>query len=188
MNSSAANITVLAEKAMYRGPAAGKYATRTITAGALSDAQAGHFTATATLTANFDADSTPAADGGDPDTDNDGIGTISGMVTGFEASDGVDASAWEVTLGTAGLSDTNGAVSAMFNGKTDVDFGGGKVKGAGTWQGAFYNDTKPAADATDDGTGDGCRYVWRRYRWCQRARRVRCNQTVAALPGTGISS
>ena len=34
---------------------------------------------------------------------NDLDGTISGMVTGFVASDGVDASAWEVTLGTAAL-------------------------------------------------------------------------------------
>ena len=114
-------------KATYKGPAAGKYATRTISAGALSDAQAGHFTATATLTANFD-----------------GMRSISGMVTAFEASDGIDASAWKVTLATAPLS--SGVVT--FNGATDVDFGGGKVESAGTWQGSFYNDTDTGT--TDD--------------------------------------
>ena len=60
-------------------------------AGALTDAQAGHFTAAATLTANFDADSTPENEG------NDGIGTISGMAdAASRPSDGVDASAWKV--------------------------------------------------------------------------------------------
>ena len=131
-----AHVADLTGKAVYKGPAAGKYATKTITAGALSDAEAGHFTAAATLTANFDS-ATP--------DDNDG--TISGMVTGFEASDGVDASAWKVTLGTAPLT----ADSVTFTGETDVNFGGGKEEMAGDWQGSFYNDTD--TDAMDDAPG-----------------------------------
>ena len=138
---------VLEGKATYSGSAAGKYATKTYSAGALTDAQAGHFTANATLTANFDADSTPEAE--DQTQNNDEIGNISGTVTGFEASDGVDASAWKVTLGTAALSDAN----AMFSGMTDVDFGGGKEEDVGAWQGSFYNDTNPDDDATDDAPG-----------------------------------
>ena len=126
---------------MYKGPAAGKYATKTIAAGALTDAQAGHFTAAATLTANFDADSDAGVEG------NDEVGTISGMVTGFVASDGVDASAWELTLKTAPLS----TGSVTFVGETDVDFGGGKETDIGDWQGSFYNDTD--ADAMDDAPG-----------------------------------
>ena len=34
---------------------------------------------------------------------------------------------------------------------TDADFGGGKVKVAGTWQGSFYNNTDTTA--TDDAPG-----------------------------------
>ena len=137
-------VGVLEGKATYSGSAAGKYATRTFSAGALTDAQAGHFTAAATLTADFDADSDSDADGGV-----DTLGTIGGTVTGFEASDGVDASAWKVTLGTAPLSSS----TATFNGMTDVDFGGGKEEMAGDWQGSFYTDTDTDTDATDDAPG-----------------------------------
>ena len=136
-----ADVGVLEGKATYKGPAAGKYATKTITAGALSDAEAGHFTAAATLTANFDAEAVT----GDGDT----IGNISGMVTDFELSGEVNSSAWKLTLGTAPLSSS----VATFSGKTDVDFGGGKETGIGDWQGSFYNDTVTGADATDDAPG-----------------------------------
>ena len=79
------DVAGLTGKATYKGPAAGKYATKTITAGALSDAEAGHFTAAATLTADFD----------------DGVENISGTVSDFELSGEVNSSAWKVTLGTA---------------------------------------------------------------------------------------
>ena len=136
-----ADVADLEGKATYKGPAAGKYATKTITAGALSDAEAGHFTAAATLTANFDADSTPDTE------DNDGVGNISGTVTDFELSGEVNSGAWKLTLGTAPLT----ANVVTFSGATDVDFGGGKETGAGIWQGSFYNDTD--TDATDDAPG-----------------------------------
>ena len=137
----AENVEALEGSADYVGPAAGKFAAKSYTAGALQDAQAGHFTATATLTANFDADATPDT------VDNDGLGMISGMVRDFTASDGIDASDWEVTLGETPLS----ATEVTFNGETSVDFGGGDVDSAGRWQGSFYNNTD--ADATDDAPG-----------------------------------
>ena len=129
----------LTGKATYKGPAAGKYATKTITAGALSDAEAGHFTAAATLIANFDAPSAPDAA--------DSPGNISGMVTDFELSGEVNSSDWELTLKTAPL--TGGLLT--FNGITDVNFGGGKETEKGFWQGSFYNDTD--IGATDDVPG-----------------------------------
>ena len=72
--------------ARYMGPAAGKYATKTFTAGVQTDAAVGHFTATANLTAKF----------GDATED----GSIGGSVTGFELDDTTPAS-WSVTLETA---------------------------------------------------------------------------------------
>ena len=39
--------------AHYSGPAAGKYVTKTVTAGALTDAGVGHFTARASLMAKY---------------------------------------------------------------------------------------------------------------------------------------
>ena len=138
------DVADLEGKATYKGPAAGKYATKTITAGALSDAEAGHFTAAVSLTADFDADSTP--DGTDQ---NDAFGNISGTVSDFELSGEVNSRAWKLTLGTAPLS----TGSVTFVGRTDVDFGGGKETGIGDWQGTFYNDTDTGDDAMDDVPG-----------------------------------
>ena len=62
--------------ATYAGPAAGKYVTKTFSAGAQTDAGVGHFTANANLTAKFGTA-----------TDDD-VGTIGGSVTGFVLDDG----------------------------------------------------------------------------------------------------
>ncbi len=118
-------------KATYSGPAAGKYVTKTFTAGVLTDAEAGHFTATATLNADFlDASDT---------------GTITGEVTGFENSGEVDGSGWVVKLmlgyqsGTTTEVDSNiAAADATFDGRTSVNFGGGEHADAGNWEGSFY--------------------------------------------------
>ena len=117
--------------ATYEGPAAGKYVTKTFTAGDLADAQVGHFTATAELTANFGPD--PA---GDLPAD-----MISGTITEFE-QDGESLGNWEVTLGDASI-----AVVGTFNGATSVNFGGATTTAAGSWEGRFYapGDT-PASD------------------------------------------
>ena len=115
--------------ASYSGPAAGKYVTKTFTAGPQTDAGVGHFTATANLTAKFGL-----ADGD--------VGTIGGSVTGFELDDGTSP-VWTVKLEDAELTDN----IATFNGDTEVNFGGGltAVAGspAGTWEGSFYDADTP---------------------------------------------
>ena len=131
----AADVTNAIEgTATYAGPAAGKYVTRTFTAGVHSDSGVGHFTADANLTAKFG--------------DENEAGTISGSVTGFELDDTTPVS-WKVTLEDATLDTT-----AAFDGTTEVDFGGGATDsavGAGTWQGSFYDD----ADTDDDTNAPG---------------------------------
>ena len=105
--------------ARYSGPAAGKYATKTFTAGVQTDAAVGHFTAAANLTAKF-------GNGSDV-----GEG-ISGLVSKFVLDD-TNSVPWKVTLERATYSGAN------FNGTTEVDFGGGATAtDAGSWQGTFY--------------------------------------------------
>ena len=70
--------------ATYSGPAAGKYVTKTLSAGVHSDSGVGHFTATANLTAKFGDDIAA----GRPST---------GSVTGFVLDD-VTSAPWKVIL------------------------------------------------------------------------------------------
>ena len=83
--------------ATYSGPAAGKYVTKTFSAGVHSDSGVGHFNATTNLTAKFGAA--------------DAEGTIGGSVTGFVLDD-VTAVSWKVILEDADLTDN----TATFNG------------------------------------------------------------------------
>ena len=117
--------------ATYKGPAAGKYATKTFSAGAQTDASVGHFTASTTLTAKFADEILP--------------GTISGSVTGFELDDGTSPT-WSVKLENANLITTQ----HNFDGLSVASFGP-TAKVAGTWQGAFYDD----ADTTDPTNAPG---------------------------------
>ena len=125
--------------AKYVGPAAGKYATKTFTAGVQTDAAVGHFTAAASLTAKFGDDSGMLGTG------------ISGTVSNFVLDD-TNSVPWKVTLELAPY------IAANFTGTTEVDFGGGatasgdptNAAGVGAWQGSFYN-----ADATDDTNAPG---------------------------------
>ena len=118
--------------ATYMGPAAGKYATRTFTAGVQTDAAAGHFTANAELTARFMDENAP--------------GMIGGKITNFMLDDEYPMSSWEVILEDAEVSES------FNNGRTEVDFGGGATDTddaapddhPGSWGGAFYG-----ADTTD---------------------------------------
>ena len=116
--------------ATYSGPASGKYATKTFSAGAQTDAGVGHFTANANLTAKFGADNV--------------AGLISGSVSGFvlDDTDSSTASAWRVVLEQTSIQTTG-----RFGGKTEVDFGAGLSKNddadeveahPGSWQGSFY--------------------------------------------------
>ena len=122
-----ANVADLIEgNATYKGPAAGKYATKSHSAGVQTDAGVGHFTASTTLTAKFADEILP--------------GTIGGTVTGFVLDDGTSP-AWSVKLEDANLT-TN---QPLFDGVSEATFGP-NATAPGTWQGSFYND----ADATDD--------------------------------------
>ncbi len=100
------NINALGGTATYSGSAAGKYA---INPG-LSDAHGGHWTADATLTADWGAE--------------DAAGTISGMVESFMA--GGEMMNWSVALGATVLTGTGG-----FN--TGDDTGNPTSANAVTW-------------------------------------------------------
>ena len=113
------NINALGGMATYKGAAAGKYA---INPG-LSSASGGHWTADATLTAEWGAP--------------DAAGMISGMVDGFMA--GGESMGWSVKLGKTDLSGT-----ATFDSSDDSPANGvvwtiGGVDGAqsGAWSGAL---------------------------------------------------
>jgi hypothetical protein len=117
--------------ATYEGPAAGKYVTKTFSAGVQTDAAVGHFTATANLTADFGEN-----------TGN--LGTIEGSIASFELDDGASPS-WSVMLEEAELE-----ADGTFSSSTEVNFGGedtdSEVGGAGVWNGAFYDAAKKDAD------------------------------------------
>ena len=140
--------------ASYVGPAAGQYVTFDKVAGVRTDADVGYFTATATLTANFDSDAPT------PTTANKGYGIISGSVRGFEGADG-EAKPWIVTLnetgftksGAIGYKDPAAAKDDMpdsarndrlvpsderMNPSVDVSFGGSRAVNKGYWLGQFY--------------------------------------------------
>ena len=134
----AANIgNAIEGTASYSGVAAGKYATRTFTAGVQTDAAAGHFTANANLKARF--------------AEGDELGTgISGSVSGFMLDDTM-AAPWSVTLEMAEFE----VGQATFSGTTEVNFGGGATDTdaadphPGAWQGSFYGAADDAEDAPD---------------------------------------
>ena len=124
--------------ATYMGPAAGKYVTKSFTDGDPTDAQVGHFNATATLTANFGPDKV-----GDLLAD-----MISGSVTGFE-QDGESLGTWKVSLKEATIDP-----SGSFASTTDMNFGGATSGDAGLWQGQFYGPgATPAADQPGTAAG-----------------------------------
>jgi hypothetical protein len=123
---------VIVGNASYTGPAAGKYVTKSYTAGVHTDSGVGHFTATANLAAKF---------GGDGGSD---FGTVGGAITGFTLDDERTVP-WSVKLEDADLDN-----STPFEGTTEVNFGGGFTAtdiGAGTWQGSFYDAAAEPADA-----------------------------------------
>ena len=119
--------------ARYSGPAAGKYVTKTFSAGPQTDAGVGHFTANANLIARFGDEEEPGSG-------------ISGSISGFVLDDTTPAS-WSVTLETA----TFMTSMEPFTGTTEVNFGGGATDNdaddphPGAWQGSFYG----AGAATD---------------------------------------
>jgi hypothetical protein len=123
---------VIEGNASYTGPAAGKYVTKSYTAGVHTDSGVGHFTATASLAAKFGGDS-------------GALGTVGGTITGFTLDDERTVP-WSVKLEDADFDDG----STPFRSTTEVNFGGGFTAtdiGAGTWQGSFYDAAAEPADA-----------------------------------------
>ena len=115
-----ADLAALQGRASYRGPAAGKFAILR----QLGEAEAGDFTATATLAVDF-------GDGTAP-------GTVTGAVDGFMV--GGEAKDWEVALGSAAIG-THGAISPG-GGKTALTrwtIGDTAAETTATWSGRFHD-------------------------------------------------
>ena len=128
--------SALEGSATYKGGAAGKFAMQSTTD---DSASGGHFTAAATLTANFDADS-----GGN---DENGV-SIGGAITDFMTGD-VSRPNWKVTLTAPDATDNVGPIAdAVATWKT-----GGAVDGTGNWSANFYgaeDDTMHPTAATGE--------------------------------------
>ena len=127
-------ITTLTGKASYEGAAAGKYAWRDRVQ---DTAHGGHFTAKASLSADFAA--------------NDADGMMSGTISDFRiGDDGMDPN-WTVTLSEAAMT----AAGEVARGTDNVTWAVGSVKAnsAGSWQaqlsdsGAMRNDNLPTGVA-----------------------------------------
>lgn len=121
----------------YKGPAAGKYA---MNRGADQNATGGHWTADATLTANFEG----SGGVGDP-------GSISGMIDNFMAGD--ESMDWSVKLNSSNISISNSAADFSTENTaaatTVWTVGGAKAAAAGSWSGDFYNQVAPADGGND---------------------------------------
>ena len=125
--------------ATYKGAAAGKWAMQSTSD---DSASGGHFTAAATLTADFDADT-----GTDPDTPNELGVSIGGSITDFMTGD-VSRPNWRVKL--TGPETVPATIEdAGVEGTTSWTTGGA-VPGTGTWNAIFYGgmpEDQPAAAA-----------------------------------------
>lgn len=114
------NVTAAMEgKATYRGAAAGVWAIADVSAGQVTAAERGEFTAEAVLTANFFG----ALD----------AGTVSGEIGSFRDGFGRSLDGWRMTLNAAGLM----AGEATFAGETGGTVGSGTA-GEGSWEGRFH--------------------------------------------------
>ena len=92
-------------------------------------ASGGHFTASATLTANFDASTDPVT------IDEDGV-SIGGTITDFMTG-AVSRPNWKVTLTTPDTTVVGPITGAA---ATTVWATGGAVDGEGTWSANFYGE------------------------------------------------
>ena len=138
--------------ATYKGGAAGKYAMQSTTD---DSASGGHFTANATLTANFDAN----LGTGDGTVDKDGV-SIGGKIDGFMTGD-VSRPNWKVTLSydaTPDVADSPDTLGVQFldavapitgPGATTKWATGGAVPSVGTWSANFYGSEKDTDHPTD---------------------------------------
>ena len=133
--------------ATYRGGAAGKWAIASTTE---DTTEGGHFTATATLGVDFDAD-----ENNNPEDGNDKFGvSVSGAITGFMTGD-TSRPNWKVTLtfdgdtSTDGVQ-TSGTLTPMISGAdaTTKWTTGGAVDGMGTWEATFHGEEEETTHPT----------------------------------------
>ena len=115
--------------ATYKGAAAGKWAMQSTSD---DSASGGHFTAAATLTANFDANTDTS---GDATMANESGVSIGGSITDFMTGD-VSRPNWRVKLTGPDPVPTT-IVATGVSGTTSWTTGGA-VPGAGTWNAIFY--------------------------------------------------
>ena len=135
---AASTFAALGGKATYKGAAVGKYA---MNRGADQYATGGHWTADATLTADFG--------------DETARGSISGMIDGFMA--GGESMDWTVTLrkvilsaGAPGEFDSSAATAADDGPVWSI--GGMAAAGAGSWKGILYSEGKDGVPDAAVGT------------------------------------
>ena len=125
--------------ATYKGAAAGMYVTKDVTAGLVTGATAGGFTASATLQANF-GDDTAA-------------GNIDGSIHDFMNAEGEAMAGWGVTLRNSILA----AGSSTFSGDTMGTTGPGTT-GPGNWTGTFYGPSEAVDTVRPQPTGVAGRF------------------------------
>ena len=126
-HADALDVTALTGTATYEGGAAGKYSWRDRVA---DTAHGGHFTAKASLTADFGAA--------------DATGTVNGTISDFRTGDDGTMQNWTVTLSAAAL-DSGGAVA---RGTDNVTWavGSSEADAAGSWEAQVSNSGTPRND------------------------------------------
>ena len=126
-SASTEAITTLSGTATYSGAAAGKYAIDPIAPGTY--ASGGHWTADASLTADFGTEATE--------------GTITGTIDGFMTDNGDEK--WRVSLGETNLLAAGTFDSAANDPATGVvwTIDGEAAPEAGAWSGALHGQTPP---------------------------------------------
>ena len=132
---------ILDGTATYRGGAAGKYA---VARTDIDHHHGGHFTAQATFTANFDADSDGVDFNGN---DKNGI-SLDGKIFNFMTGD-MPRPSWSITLTHDSDSAAPGVQTPTTLGDIEMGAGskavwktGGALNGTGTWRASYYGPTK----------------------------------------------
>ena len=138
--TAAAGIDTLRGTATYTGGAAGKYALYSATGGTND---AGHFTAKATLEADFNAD------------------MISGTIDEFMGADGMPRSSWSVELMKQGIGATGTILGDDGTGTAGTDekmtkwtIDGTAADAAGQWSGTLYDNGDDGVPKVGTGTFD----------------------------------
>ncbi len=146
------NGTAVTGEAFYTGGAAGKYS---LLDEIEDEAHGGHWTATAKLTANFDADEN---EGNTDTTENSGV-KLNGSISGFTV-DGEENINWKVTLSAMDIDTTDGTGDGQQNPTTFVvtatnasenDLAkatwtrGGAASGTGNWTAIYHGSNTDGA-------------------------------------------